>query len=80
VTQIDPNSLVFEDLPVRTRGNGSLSCDCYDVNGDGYVDLVCRYQDALTEGRLIGRVLDGTGITGIGDFCIANQLREAIGY
>jgi hypothetical protein len=72
VTQIDPATLTFEDMDVRVKGNGEQSCNFKDINRDGYVDLVCQYQDILTDGTLVGRLLDGTSIKGSDAFCLAN--------
>lgn len=70
VTQIDQTTLSFDGLTVRVRGNGSLSCSIRDTNGDGYADLVCQYQDTLTEGTLTGDLLDGTPIQGTDTVCV----------
>lgn len=72
VTQIDPGTLNFQGLSVRSRGNDSLSCSVKDANSDGYVDLVCQYQNDSAEGVITGRLLDGTPIEGSDIFCIAH--------
>lgn len=72
VTQINPATLTFEDMDVRVKGNGEQSCNFTDINNDGYVDLVCQYQDILTDGTLTGRLLDGSSIKGSDTFCLAN--------
>jgi len=71
VTQIDRTTLSFEGLEVRQRGNGQLACNIADQNGDGYLDLVCQYQDATTVGGLTGELLDGTPIEGSDTICVA---------
>jgi hypothetical protein len=70
VSQIDPATLAYDGLAVRERGNGSLSCRIEDINGDGYSDLICQYQDALTERTLTGELLDGTSIIGTDSVCV----------
>jgi hypothetical protein len=70
VTQIDQTTLAFEDLVVRERPNGWLLCDLSDVNRDGFVDLLCHYQNATTDGTLTGALLDGTRIEGSDTICV----------
>lgn len=70
VSQIDPATLLYEGLSVRTKGNGGPSCSLFDANGDGYIDLVCQYQDGFTDGTLTGRLLDGTCIKGSDSVCV----------
>lgn len=72
VTQIDLAALSFQGLDVRSRGNNALSCGVKDANADGYVDLVCQYQNDSTEGVVTGRLLDGTPIQGSDIFCVAH--------
>jgi hypothetical protein len=72
VTQIDRTTLSFEGLNVREKGNGTRSCDIKDVDGDGYSDLICDYQDATTDGTLTGQLLDGTSIEGSDTICVAH--------
>ena len=38
----------------------------------GYDDLVCQYQDTLTEGTLTGELLDGTAIEGTDTVCVVH--------
>lgn len=72
VTQIDPETLGFQGLDVRSRGNDALSCDVKDANSDGYADLVCQYKNDSTDGVVTGRLLDGTPIEGSDTFCVAH--------
>lgn len=72
VAQIDPSTLAFQGLQIRQKGNQGLSCNFDDVNLDGYVDFVCRYENGLTQGKLSGRLLDGTFIEGTDAFCVKN--------
>lgn len=72
VLQIDLDTLSFQGLDVRSRGNGALSCGVEDVNADGYSDLVCQYTNGDTDGVITGRLLDGTHIAGSDTFCVAH--------
>ncbi|MGE5293551.1 MAG: hypothetical protein ACM3VT_01855 [Solirubrobacterales bacterium] len=54
VSQIDPATLLFGGLNVKTKNNGALQCSIADVSGDfttpqgapdGYPDLVCQFAD-----------------------------------
>jgi hypothetical protein len=72
VTQIDPSTLSFEGLNVRVKGNGGLACSYKDANGDGFIDLVCQFQDEQREGALEGELVKGTQIEGTGTYCFAN--------
>jgi hypothetical protein len=86
VTTIDTSSLIFGGLAVRVRGKKGPLCHVEDVSGDfrypvgapdGYLDLVCQFEDdatAWTEGdsvaELRGTLLDGTTMTGSDEICI----------
>ncbi len=74
-TDIDVNSLSFEGLAPRMKGNGDLQCSIEDVSGanmpdgepDGYPDLVCQFENDMsvwtaeqTEAVAIGNLKDGT--------------------
>lgn len=72
VSQIDTNTLSFQGLDVRNRGNGALSCGIEDVNLDGYSDFMCQYTNGDTDGVVTGRLLDGTRIEGSDTFCVAH--------
>ena len=52
-------------------------CGMEDVDGDGYVDLVCQFQDDSSawvagddEASLTGELLDGLPITGTDSICL----------
>ncbi|KPK34321.1 MAG: hypothetical protein AMJ65_18435 [Phycisphaerae bacterium SG8_4] len=70
VSQIDPATLTYDGLAVRERSNSSLSCRIEDIDGDGYSDPICQYQDALADRTLTGELLDGTPITGTDPVCV----------
>jgi probable HAF family extracellular repeat protein len=77
VSDIDPQSLVFEGLRVRIRGNSSPQCAFEDSNGDSLEDLVCQFVDDATNwtggsatATVAGRLFDGTTIEGSDSICI----------
>jgi len=77
VYSVDPSSLNLAGLSVGVRGNGNAQCGYNDVNGDGYVDIVCQFVDAPTawepgdgEATLTGYLIDGTPIQGSDSICI----------
>jgi hypothetical protein len=52
-------------------------CGMEDVDGDGYLDLVCQYRDDSNawapgneEATLTGELLDGTPIRGTDSICL----------
>lgn len=54
---------------MQQKRNGALACDFEDLKVDGYTDLVCRYQNAATEGTSIDNLLDRTPIKDTDTFC-----------
>ena len=77
----DPNAanpLSFNGLNVRVRGNKGPLCSTEDVNADGYLDLVCHFEDDPAQwlegidenATLTGELLDGTFIEGTDSICI----------
>jgi hypothetical protein len=77
VLDIDQGTLVFGGLNVRIRGNDLPQCGAEYVDADGYVDLVCQFQDDVStwvadEGAamLEGNLLDGTPIRGSDTICL----------
>ena len=69
VTQIDQTTLSFDGLDVGEKRNGALFCSATDTDSDGYLDLVCRYQNAYVEGTLSGNLLTGENIQGTDTYC-----------
>lgn len=68
---IDPGSLRLNGLVIAHRGNGRPQCEAEDVDGDGYDDLVCQFDDDLSRwtgpddtATLTGSLVDGTAIQG----------------
>ena len=70
VTQIDQSTLLFEELDVLEKRNGALACEYDHIDSDEYTDLICRYENATTEGSLTGELIDGTPIEGSDTFCV----------
>jgi hypothetical protein len=77
VTTINTNSLSFNGLAVRVKGNNQNQCSVQDVNGDGILDLVCQFQDTTAnwvQGSSIGVVTgqrnDGMAIRGTDSICV----------
>ena len=57
-------------MAVLEKPNGALSCSLKDIDRDGYIDLLCQYQDEPAGGRVTGELLDGTPIEGVDTFCV----------
>ena len=77
VYEIDFDTLSFGGLDVRVRGNRGPLCSIEDWNGDGYLDMVCQFDDNpdnWTPGEdsatLTGTLLDGTPFEGTDSICI----------
>jgi len=77
VSDIDVGTLIFDGLTVRVRGNKGPLCSIEDWNSDGYLDMVCHFEDdsaAWTGGSstamLTGNLLDGTAFEGMDSICI----------
>jgi hypothetical protein len=77
VALVDQYSLLFGGLAVRVRGNKGPLCNFEDSNGDGYEDLVCKFEDDPSywepgdgTATLTGTLLDGTKFEGTDTICI----------
>ena len=77
VSNIDPSTLIFAGLEVRVRGNRGPSCGLEDTDSDGYLDLVCQFEDNPDywtpgdgEATLTGTLFDGTQIVGTDSICV----------
>ena len=77
VEQVDPYSLTFDGLAVRVRGNRGPLCSLEDSNEDGFVDLVCHFEDDSDYwvggddiGTVSGALFDGTKFEGADSICI----------
>ncbi len=71
VAEIDPYSLSCAGLAVRVLPNDRVQCSFEDVNGDGYIDLVCQFVNdrsawlpGMTSAALTGSLWDDTAIGG----------------
>ena len=78
VTQIDQNSLDLEGLSVRAKGNGKRQCSLSDINGDGFADMMCQFQEdakhwhgAHGTADVTGALLDGNLFEGSDSICLA---------
>jgi hypothetical protein len=77
VANIDQTTLSFGGLAVRVRGNRYPQCSGEEVNADGFLDLVCHFQDdadAWVSGddtaTLSGQLLDGKTFEGSDTICL----------
>jgi len=75
--QVDASTLDFNGLAVRVRGNGQPSYSIDDVNGDGFPDLACRFEDnadswlaGASEALVTGNLFDGTAFQGVDSICL----------
>ena len=79
VTEIVLESLDFNTLKVYEKNNGKLQCSTEDLNEDGYLDLICHFEDTntgvwettdATTGTVTGLLNDGTTIEGTDTICV----------
>jgi len=77
VYDIDVNTLLFDGLNVRVRGNKGPLCSIEDWNGDGFLDMVCHFEDdpvnwvdGDSTATLTGNLLDTTPMEGTDSICI----------
>lgn len=78
VLDIETSSLHFAGLEVRVRGNKGPLCNGEFVDGDGYLDLVCQFEDDASlwspdsdsDATLEGMLSDGTEFVGTDSICI----------
>ena len=78
VAEINSSSLTFGDLIVRVRGKKGPLCGFEDTNGDGFIDLVCHFEDDGTgewetgdgEAAVTGKLYDETPFLGTDSICI----------
>ncbi len=77
VMDVNQNSLSFNGLAVRVKGNGAPQCSFQYVNGDAYQDLVCQFMDDTTlwvggaaTAILRGSLTDGTPFAGSDEIVI----------
>jgi hypothetical protein len=77
VASVDTDTVQFGGLDVGVRGSKFPMCGMDDVDGDGYLDLVCQFRDdstAWSEGSdsatLTGKLLDNTPFKGTDSICL----------
>ena len=77
VYDVDLDTLLFDGLQVRVRGNKGPLCSIKDWNSDGILDLVCHFEDdpgnwtgGDSTATLTGNLLDGTTFAGTDSICI----------
>lgn len=79
VADINNETISFNGLAVRQKGNGNRSCGAEDVNGDLVSDLVCHFEDDPSnwstindngEGELTATLFNGTQISLSDYFCV----------
>ena len=80
VHEVDVSTVTIKGLPVVMKPNGRYLAAYEDVNSDGYVDLVVKFNDEAgifdpedEFATLTGKLLDGTHFFGVGDICITNR-------
>jgi hypothetical protein len=78
VTEINTSSLSFAGLKVRVRANGPL-CSTKDSNGDGFLDLVCQFEDDPANwapgngtATLTGTLNDNAPFEGTDSICVVS--------
>jgi hypothetical protein len=76
-SEIDTYSLTFDGLTVRVRGNRGPLCSSEDSNGDGFMDLVCHFDDnpdywleGDDTGTVSGALFDGIEFEGSDSICV----------
>jgi hypothetical protein len=77
VANIDIETISFAGLSVRVRGNKGSLCSTEYSNEDGFMDLVCHFEDdpdnwtaGYDKADLTGELIDGTLIKGTDTICI----------
>jgi hypothetical protein len=77
VADIDVSTLILAGLEVRLRGQDVPQCSMEDWNADGYLDLVCQFEDNPDNwepgsgvATLTGFTYDGTLVEGTGEICV----------
>jgi len=77
VAGIDQQSLGFNWLSVREKGNNMPQCTADDINGDGHLDLLCKFEDDLSvwkemngQGKVTGELYSGGLFEGSDNLCL----------
>jgi hypothetical protein len=76
VSHVSLDSILFGGFSTRKQGNGEPICSSEDVNGDGYIDLQCQFEDiegnwVSTSGTALlrGELTDGSEFAGWDTIC-----------
>jgi len=77
VNKVNVSTVELEGLTVAMKPNGKYMATYEDVNSDGFVDLVVKFNDVDNTfdhgdkyATLTGNLLNGTHFFGVGDICI----------
>ena len=77
VSDINTSTLSFNGLTVRVKGNNQNQCSTQDVNGDGFPDLVCQFQDNTANwiqgssiGVVTGQLQNSIAFRGTDSICV----------
>jgi len=77
VHQVDVSTVLLEGLSVAMKPNGKYMAAYEDVNADGHLDLVVKFndEDGIFDpgdeyATLTGNLLDDTPFFGVGDICV----------
>ncbi|MGF1740255.1 ThuA domain-containing protein [Vibrio profundum] len=78
VMNIDPDTLNFGGLEVRVRGKKGPLCGVEESNNDGFMDLVCHFEDDADNwepnntdlATLSGTLYDGSEFSGSDSICV----------
>jgi hypothetical protein len=69
VTNINAETLMFGDEEATNHGPGRR-CSLRDENGDGFLDLVCRFVPGSGEATIHGEFFDGASFEGTDSICV----------
>jgi hypothetical protein len=82
VLDIDTSSLKFAGLDVRIRGKERPMCHGEDFDVDGFLDLVCQFEDdpntwapdSTADATVQGLPLDGSEFEGTDSICVTQDV------
>jgi hypothetical protein len=70
VTNINADTLMYGELPVEPRGGPGRRCSIYDINSDGFLDLICQFVAGSADATVHGEFYDGTPFEGTDSICV----------